>query len=65
MFSQKKLFLYCRKLNFLSTRLIFKKEIFKNIYNRRLDKMGKLDKKVDCDDIKFIAKSKNRKKRFY
>ena len=26
--------------------------------------MGKLDKKVDCDDIKFIAKSKNRKNDF-
>ena len=30
------------------------KEIFKNIYNKRLDKINELSKTIDCGDLKFI-----------
>ena len=33
------------------------KEIFKNIYNERLDKIEELSKKNISDNIKFIAES--------
>ena len=33
------------------------KAIFKNIYNKRLDKVDKLSKKIDCDGLKFILNS--------
>ena len=31
------------------------REIFKNIYNKRLDKIEELDKKIDYDDLIFIT----------
>ena len=31
------------------------REIFKNIYNKRLHKIDKLPKKIDCGDLKFIV----------
>ena len=37
------------------------REIFKNIYNKRLDKIEELDKKIDYDDLIFITESKNKK----
>ena len=40
------------------------REIFKNIYNKRLDKIEELDKKIDYDDLIFITESKNRKTDF-
>ena len=30
------------------------REIFKNIYNERLDKIEGLDKKIDYDNLKYI-----------
>ena len=33
------------------------KEILKNIYNKRLDKMDELSKRIDYGDLKFTAKS--------
>ena len=40
------------------------REIFKNIYNKRLDKIEELDKKIDYDDLIFITEDKNRKTHF-
>ena len=40
------------------------KEIFKNVYNKRLDKIEELDKKNYYDDLIFITESKNRKTDF-
>ena len=40
------------------------KKIFENIFNKRLDKIEELDKKVDYDDLIFITESKNRKTNF-
>ena len=40
------------------------REIFKNIYNKRLGKIDKLDKKNNYDDLIFITKRKNRKTNF-
>ena len=40
------------------------REIFKNIYNKRLDKIEELDKKIDYDNLIFITESKNRKTDF-
>ena len=40
------------------------REIFKDIYNKRLDKLEELDKKLDYDDLIFITESKNRKTDF-
>ena len=39
--------------------LLFSKEgkIFKNIYNKRLNKIDKLSKKIDYGDLKFIVNS--------
>ena len=33
------------------------REIFKNIYNKRLNKINELSKKIDYDDLKFIVNS--------
>ena len=33
------------------------REIFKNIYNKRLDKIEELNKKIDYDNLKYIVKS--------
>ena len=33
------------------------REIYKNIYNKRLDKIDELSKKIDHDDLKFIVNS--------
>ena len=33
------------------------REIFKNIYNKRPDKIDELSKKFDYDDLKFIVQS--------
>ena len=33
------------------------REIFKNIYNKKLDKIDELSKKVDYGDFKFIVNS--------
>ena len=35
------------------------REIFKNIYNKRLDKIKELDEKINCDNLKFITVSSN------
>ena len=32
-------------------------EIFKNIFNERLDKIEELNKNVDCDNLKYFVKS--------
>ena len=40
------------------------REIFKNIYNKGLDKIEELDKKIDCDDLIFITERKSRKTHF-
>ena len=40
------------------------REIFKTIYNKRLDKIEELDKKIDYDDLIFITKRRNRKTDF-
>ena len=34
-----------------------KKDIFKNIYNKRLQKIEELNKKIDYDNLKYIVKS--------
>ena len=34
-----------------------KREIFKNIYSKRLDKIDKLSKTIDYGDLKFIISS--------
>ena len=31
------------------------KEVFKNIYIKRLDKINALSKKIDCGDLKFMV----------
>ena len=35
------------------------REIFKNSYNKRLDKVDDLFKKIDYDDLKFVVNSFN------
>ena len=40
------------------------REISKNIYNKRLDKIEELDKKIDYGDLIFITERKNRKTDF-
>ena len=40
------------------------REIFKNIYNKRLYKIEELDKNIDYDNLIFITESKNRKTDF-
>ena len=37
--------------------LSWEREIFKNIYNERLDKIEELNKKVDYDNLKFLVKN--------
>ena len=39
--------------------LLFSKErkIFKNIYNKRLDKIDELSSNIDCGDLKFVVNS--------
>ena len=32
------------------------REIFKNIYNERLDKIEELNKRIDYDNLKYIVK---------
>ena len=44
--------------------ILKEREIFKNIYNKRLDKIEELDKKTDYYDLIFITKSKKRKTGF-
>ena len=31
------------------------REVFKNIYIKRLDKINELSKKIDCGDLKFMV----------
>ena len=33
------------------------REIFKNTYNKRLEKIDELSKKIDTDNLKFIVNS--------
>ena len=40
------------------------KEIFKNIYSNRLNKIKELTRKIDYDDLKFIAQSSGNKTDF-
>ena len=35
------------------------REICKNIYNERLDKIDKLDRKINYDELEFITESTN------
>ena len=49
----------CNKKEQGSNDLLLSKEreIFKNIYNRRLDKIDQLTKNYEYDDLKFIVNS--------
>ena len=40
------------------------REILRNIYNKRLDKIEELDKKIDYDNLIFNTESKNKKTEF-
>ena len=37
------------------------RKIFKNIYNKRLDKIEEVNKKIDYDDLIFITEKKTEK----
>ena len=41
-----------------------KREIFKNIYSKRLDKIDKLSKTIDYGDLKFIISSNDTETNF-
>ena len=46
------------KNNYKNELLISKeREIFKNIYNKKLDKIEKLSNKVNYDDLKFVTEN--------
>ena len=40
------------------------REIFKDIYNKRLDKIEELNNKIDYDDLKYVVESRGDEYRF-